>query len=142
MSSPMASLVDFDDAARTLLPSLEQLEGLLEAEIAALTAGDPATLGEQVHRKRALLRELETRVGALQVPSQRAPRGATLWQQMLARLARCHELNQAIGATVTRQLRDNDQLLRMLGHAPDPVAYGPRGTGTAVAGPGRPLGLG
>ena len=142
MSLAVAGSVAFDEAARALLPSLEQLEALLQSEITALTSGDPVSLGEQVERKRTLLRELETRVAALEVPSRQAPSDAGLWQQMLARLARCHELNQAIGSTVTRQLHDNEVLLRMLGHAPDPVAYGPRGTGQQMAGKGRALGLG
>jgi flagellar biosynthesis/type III secretory pathway chaperone len=132
--------VDFDTAASHLLPPLERLETLLEAESSALGSGDFAALSEHVHRKRALLRDLEQIVSTLNVPGLR-PSASAQWTRMLTRLGRCHALNQAIGAAVNSQMRHNDQLLRILGHDAEPVGYGPtRAHSGRASGRGRELG--
>lgn len=137
------ALVDFDTAARRLLPALERLERLLDGEIAALTAGDLDALNRHTQDKRRLLRELEAEVTRLQVPSRQGDARSAAWQQMLGRLAHCHELNQAIGATLSTQLRQNAELLGLLGHAPEPQGYGPAGKPRGLpAGQGRPLAVG
>ncbi|MCC5869991.1 MAG: flagellar export chaperone FlgN [Gammaproteobacteria bacterium] len=137
------ALVDFDTAARRLLPALERLEQLLDGEIEALTAGDLDALSRHTRDKRRQLRELEAEVSRLQVPGRQGDLRSVAWQEMLARLARCHELNQAIGATLSTQLRQNADLLSLLGHAPAAAGYGPAGKPRAVlAGQGRPLALG
>lgn len=144
-SSPTTAqtFVDFDTAARRLLPSLERLEQLLDGEIEALTAGDLDALNRCTQDKRRQLRQLEAEVSRLQVPGRQGDRRSAAWQQMLARLTRCHELNQAIGATLSMQLRQNADLLSLLGHAPAATGYAPAGRPRAVlAGQGRPLALG
>ena len=135
--------VDFDTAGRRLLPALERLEHLLDGEIQALTTGDLDALNRHTQDKRRLLRELEAEVTRLQVPGRQGDAHSPAWQQMLARLGRCHELNQAIGATLSTQLRQNSELLSLLGHASAPEGYGPAGQPRKLPpGQGRPLAIG
>lgn len=136
-------LVDFDTAAQRLLPALERLEQVLDGEVEALTRGDIEALNRHTHDKRQLLRTLQAEMARLEVPGREGDPGSAAWQRMLARLARCHELNQAIGATLSTQIRQNAELLSLLGHAPEPAGYAPAGrTGGLTAGQGRPLALG
>lgn len=138
------TLVDFATAAQRLLPALERLESLLDSEIEALGSGDLDALNQHTQGKRRLLRELELEVAQLQVPAGGGEVASADWQRMLTRLARCHQLNQAIGATLSTQLRHNAALLSLLGHSPEPCGYGPAAArGQALpTGRGRALAVG
>lgn len=135
-------LVDFDTAAQQLLPALERLEQLLDGEIDALTRGDLDALNRHTQDKRQLLRTLEGEMARLEVPGRRGDPASPAWRRMLARLARCHELNQAIGAALSTQLRQNAELLSLLGRAPEPAGYAPSNRTRGLPAQGRPLALG
>ena len=93
--------------------------------------------------KRRALQELERigqdpRLGPCLDP-RRSPLGADAAAALRARLDTCQRLNLATGGAIVTARRDNEQALRLLGHAPDIPAYGVRGQSPAGA-PSRTLG--
>lgn len=115
----------------------------LEAEARALATRQPEELLQIVAVKRRALQELERlgqdpRLGPCLDP-RRSPLGADAAAALRARLDSCQRLNLATGGAIVTARRDNEQVLRLLGHAPDVPAYGVRGQNPAGA-PSRTLG--
>src|SRR5690606_23069759 len=49
------------------------------------------------------------------------------WHELLTRLGRCRQMNQAAGAAIAALRSHNDASLRLLGLTPEPASYGSSG---------------
>lgn len=122
-------------ALQQVLTLLEALEDALGHEAKALVAGDMAALSTHTITKRALLRELQGSMdpNSVSLAGQDVP-------ELLARLHRCHALNQSTGAAIYSAMRHNAQVLSMLGYDSGPVAYAPHSSSsTGITHSGRSL---
>lgn len=148
-----------DELTRTLAlvvgeiaSTAERLLAELECERDALLAGDDAALDAAGAAKDAHVRQLEMLeaervhlaaqisggfgLAAMQSGLARDPATLARWQQALALLSRCRELNQNNGAMVDVKLRQVRQALHLLtGESADAGLYGPRGTGAVARRP-------
>ena len=122
-------------ALEQLLSLLSSLEETLQREADALTQGDLEALSAHTVAKQALLRQLQSCMS----PASSSFEGHDV-PELLARLHRCHALNQATGAAISTAMRHNAQLLSMLGQDSTPVAYGRSNASAAgIAHTGRSL---
>ena len=118
-----------------LLTLLASLEETLQREADALAQGDLVALSAHTGDKQSLLRQLQ----ACMSPASTAFQGHDV-PELLARLHRCHTLNQATGAAISSAMRHNAQMLSMLGQDSGPVAYAPgRTPATGIPHTGRSL---
>ncbi|MEQ8485032.1 MAG: hypothetical protein RIB46_11770 [Pseudomonadales bacterium] len=115
-----------------LLAAVEAVAAALEDEAEAIVAGQPEQLLQAVSAKAKCLRDLETLA--------RDPRVAALMrsddddvQRLIERLRDCEQRNLATGSAIVMARRDNEVLLRAIGHQPEPAAYTPRGAAPAAA---------
>jgi len=116
---------------RRLTGTLQRVADILAAEAEALAASRPDPLLQVIADKRRALHELETlgkdpRLAVCLDPSL-APTGAAAAQQLRADLERCQRVNLAAGGAIVTARRDNEQILRLLGHGTTTPAYGDRG---------------
>lgn len=159
-SQQPASVDAIDSVLHPLLNGLEELERCLEAESAALIDGGAGRLLTAVDEKRRALRTVEavmneprlramlTRTASEDYAPSAAIAGASsslneptaspAWQNLMARLTRCRDLNQAAGGAIASSRRSTDQLLHLLGRAPEPGTYGVDGSAPSETG-GRDL---
>lgn len=115
------------DASERLLPLVTQLEQALEAETAALVAGDPAALLDAIEHKRQALMQVEA--AARHLPAEAAE---GIGEELEQALERCRRANEAAGGAITALKRRNEATLELLGFSVQPEVYGPTGAGGGV----------
>lgn len=114
-------------ALQNLDAVLDALEAALEAEARALAESGPDELLEATDRKRTALRTLERTAADPAIQHLLGANGSDAAEQFRIRLARCRTMNLAVGAAIPAALARVNQVLRLLGRQPEPLAYGAAG---------------
>jgi flagellar biosynthesis/type III secretory pathway chaperone len=141
LSRNESSAAELERAAARLLPIVVELEQALAAEAAALSAHDADALLFAAEAKRRCLHAADAHLAKVSLaPLPVGPRpdenradheaeAAELpgWHELLARLTRCRQMNQAAGAAIAALRSHNDASLRLLGLTPEPASYGSSG---------------
>ena len=132
----MALQHELNDALASVLDEMQQsadsLFAALEAERAALDAGDTEALDRVGSRKQALMQQLEQLDAERRSLRREPPAGNTAlgsaWTRVMQTLRRCHTLNQRNGSTVNQRLTQVRQALAILtGHPGESELYGRSG---------------
>lgn len=105
---------------KQILTILDSLEDELQKAVDALAHGDLNALSAHTTAKQALLRQLQDKMNPdwAAFDSPHVPK-------LLAKLHRCHTLNESTGGAISNAMRHNALLLSLLGQGSGPVAYEP-----------------
>ena len=136
----MPDAVELERVLREQQGLLERLEGLLERELQALTAGESDRLPALADEKTSLCAQLE----ALEQERQRASEGVVderhaQVRALTQRVAQANQRNGAVVSTLMRNAQGALAILRGIPQGSGGSVYGPRGQTAAGSSSTKPL---